>query len=57
MHSWNATVAHLKQVSESSRAYGYGETRRLFQNGYASWRNALQKSDPEAYSAWLRMLG
>lgn len=55
--SWNATAARLKQLSESSRAYGYGETRRLFQNGYVSWRSSLQAADPAAYSAWLRMLG
>lgn len=56
MDSWNATVDRLKQISESSQAYGYAETMKLFQNGYADWKAALQKSDPEAYGAWLRML-
>ena len=56
MKSWNATVDRLKQISESSAAYGYTETIKLFKNGYADWQAALQKSDPEAYGAWLRML-
>lgn len=56
MKSWNATVERLKQISESSEAYGYTETIKLFKNGYADWQVALQKSDPEAYGAWLRML-
>lgn len=56
MKSWNATVGRLKQISESSEAYGYTETIKLFKNGYADWQSALQKSDPEAYGAWLRML-
>lgn len=56
MKSWNATVDRLKQISESSEAYGYAETIKLFKNGYADWQAALQKSDPEAYGAWLRML-
>lgn len=56
MSSWNTTVEQLKQISESSRAYGYAETITLFKTGYADWRTALQKSDPEAYGAWLRML-
>lgn len=56
MKSWNATVDRLKQISESSEAYGYTETIKLFKNGYADWKAALQKSDPEAYGAWLRML-
>lgn len=55
-NSWNAAVEHLKQISESSRAYGYVETIKLFKTGYADWQAALQKSDPEAYDAWLRML-
>lgn len=56
MKSWNAAVNRLKQISESSEAYGYAETTKLFKNGYADWQAALQKSDPEAYGAWLRML-
>ena len=56
MNSWNTTVEHLKQISESSQAYGYVETIKLFKIGYADWQAALQKSDPEAYGAWLRML-
>ena len=56
MRSWNAVVAQLKQKSESSQAYGYGETRRLFQKGYKDWQAALQISDSEAHGAWLRML-
>lgn len=56
MKSWNATADRLKQISESSAAYGYTETIKLFKNGYADWKAALQKSDPEAYGAWLRML-
>ena len=56
MRSWNAVVAQLKQKSESSQAYGYGETRRLFQQGYKDWQAALQISDSEAHGAWLRML-
>ena len=56
MKSWNATVDRLKQISESGAAYGYTETIKLFKNGYADWQVALQKSDPEAYSAWLHML-
>lgn len=56
MKSWNATVDRLKQISESSEAYGYTETIKLFKSGYADWQAALQKSDPEAYGAWLRML-
>lgn len=55
MHSWNTAVEHLKQISESSRAYGYAETIQLFKTGYADWQAAMQKSDPEAYHAWLRM--
>lgn len=56
MSSWNTVVEHLKQISESSGAYGYAETIKLFKNGYADWQAALQKSDPEAYSAWMYML-
>lgn len=56
MKSWNATVDRLKQISESGEAYGYTETIKLFKNGYADWQAALQKSDPEAYGVWLRML-
>jgi len=46
----------LKQISECSEAYGYTGTIKLFKNGYADWKAALQKFDPEAYGAWLRML-
>lgn len=56
MSSWNTTVEHLKQISESSEAYGYAETIKLFKTGYADWQAGLQKSDPEAYVGWLRML-
>ena len=56
MSGWNTTVGQLKQISERSRAYGYAETITLFKTGYADWQAALQRSDPEAYGAWLRML-
>lgn len=56
MSSWNAVVEQLKQTSESSKAYGYAETVKLFKNGCADWQAALKKSDPEAHGAWLRML-
>ena len=56
MKSWNAVVEQLKQISESSRAYGYGEAVKLFRKGYADWQANLRDSDPEAYGAWLRML-
>lgn len=56
IHSWNTTVEHLKQISESSGTYDYAETIELFKSGYTDWQATMQKSDPEAYSAWLRML-
>lgn len=56
MRSWNATVKELKQLSESSEAYGYSETIKLFKSGYVDWQTALRKSDPEAYDAWSRWL-
>lgn len=55
MSSWNTTVEHLKQISESHKAYGYAETIKLFKTGYADWQAALQKSDPKAYAAWHRI--
>ncbi len=53
MKSWNSTVEQLKQISQSSRAYGYAKTINMFKNGYSDWKNALKKSDPEAYNAWI----
>lgn len=55
MKSWNAEVDRLKQIS-SSPAYDYFETLKLFKHGYADWKASLQKSDPEAYGVWLRMM-
>lgn len=57
MRSWNATVPQLKQESESSAAYGYAETARLFKAGYARFQASLQASDPAVYSAWIRIFG
>lgn len=56
MKSWKDVSEHLKQISESSKGYGYSETVKLFRNGYADWKNNMKRSDPEAYGAWFRML-
>lgn len=55
MRSWNTTVEHLKQASQS-KAFDYTGTIKLFKNGYADWQANLRKSDPEVYNIWLRML-